>query len=85
MLEYFATKVFVGLLFLAIALAVAIPTAVYVLAWLDRRMASSRSRFAVHFARLQSDPRALAEYLGRRFQGVCLLIGIILAAFLVLR
>lgn len=84
-MEYFAAKIAVGLLFLAIALAVAIPTAVYVLAWLDRRMASERNRFAVHFARLQSDPRALAEYLGRRFQGVCVLIGIILAAFLVLR
>lgn len=85
MLQYFAAKLFVALLFLAIAIAVAIPTAVYVLAWLDRRMASERNRFAVHFARLQSDPRALAEYLGRRFQGVCLLVGILLAAFLVLR
>lgn len=85
MLEYFAAKLFVGLVFLAIALVVAIPTAVWVLAWLDRRMASERNRFAAHFTRLQSDPRALAEYLGRRFQGTCLLIGIILAAFLVLR
>lgn len=59
-------------------LIVALTVGWFVLLALDRRLASGKGTFNIHFGKMQESGVALALYLGLRFLGLCVLV----AAFL---
>ena len=75
------TYLFEGLYMLG-AIAMGVPAAMAWLNWMDRRNAKGKSHFSAHFRAMQDDPVALANYLGKRFIGVSIMVGLIAVAFL---
>lgn len=64
------------------ALVVALPTLVLFLNWLDKRNAKGKSAFSEHFKAMEADPTDLAIYLGFRFVGACLCVGLVAGALI---
>jgi len=72
----------IGLLYTLVAGGLGMFGMVQMLNWLDRRNANGTSVFSQHFAAMQNDPANLAHYLGMRFIGASIFVGVLFAAFI---